>query len=207
MSGPIWTRQELNVLQECVGDVPWPLVANSYNGHARLLGYPLRTLAAIRHKCNHLRISKHTTGEWIRVSLVCTMLGISHSTVNRWIKSNRLVAKQFAPGKKGSAFYFKRLSLRKFARANPYFFGGQSVSMLTQLLDSEYLANEIVSMNLPRPSFTKPVKCIETGKVFASMTEASRHVFISRRCIAKAIDDQSKTAANYHWESSLSLCQ
>ena len=200
MAGNIWTSEELYILQSCVGEVPWPMIAGRYNHEAVRQGYPKRTKAAIEHKRNHLKLSRACVGEWIKATTISKVLKVSISTVNRWIHFEKLKARQFKLGKRGSIFYVKRLWLRQFARQNLKLFGGLDFHELYSLLDSEPLANEIAGMCMPANTMQTPVLCIETGKQFESLSRAAASVFISRRRISHAIKDSTKTAGGYHWQ-------
>jgi hypothetical protein len=176
------------------------MITSRYNYEATRQGYPKRTWAAIKHKCDHLKLSRVCIGEWIKATALGKTLGVSASTVARWIHGGKLEARQFKVGKKGSAFYVKRVWLRKFARENPKLFGGLDRCTLYSLLDSEVLANEIAEASIPPNTIQVPVLCVETGKRFESLRHASEAVFISRWRITYAIKNPDKTAGGYHWQ-------
>lgn len=47
---------------------------------------------------------------------------------------------------------------------------------------------------------TKAVRCVETGQVFASVTEAAESVFNSVQNLSAAARGKVKTCGGYHWE-------
>ena len=47
---------------------------------------------------------------------------------------------------------------------------------------------------------SKPVRCIETGIIYASMSEANRQTGISYGSISNCCRGKRKTAGGYHWE-------
>ena len=47
---------------------------------------------------------------------------------------------------------------------------------------------------------SKPIKCIETGIIYTSACEASRHLGIIRNNISSCCNDKCQTAGGYHWE-------
>jgi len=199
MAGAYWSEEELNLLQECVGEVPWPLIESTYSKNAIQNGFNGRTLAAIKHKVYELGLSRHSVGQWIRSTTISKFLGVSNSTVVRWIRSGKLRAKQFKDGRKGSAFYVKRPWIRQFCQENPHVFSGHDVATLTSLLDSESLAQQLSSMHLPQRQSSVKVLCVETGRIFQSMHKAASAVFTSRKRISDAIKNPDQTAAGYHW--------
>ena len=200
MAGPTWTSEELYILQECIGEVPWPMIASKYNHEAKQQNYPRRTRSAIEHKCNYLRLSRTCIGDWIKATVVSKTLNVSISTVNRWIHGGKLKARQFRAGKKGSIFYIKRLWLRQFARENLRLFGGLNFHELYSLLDNDLLANEITRMCMPAVTIKTSVLCIETDQQFESLSDAAASIFISRRRISCAIKDSNQIAGGYHWQ-------
>ena len=46
----------------------------------------------------------------------------------------------------------------------------------------------------------KPVRCIETQKVYASLKDADAQTGISRHCISNCCKGKQKTAGKLHWE-------
>ena len=51
-----------------------------------------------------------------------------------------------------------------------------------------------------RSIISKSTRCIETGKIYRSATEASKNISISRSCIVECCNGKQKTAGGYHWE-------
>ena len=47
---------------------------------------------------------------------------------------------------------------------------------------------------------SKPVRCIETGIVYCSQTEAAKETGINITCISQVCNGKYKTAGGYHWE-------
>ena len=46
---------------------------------------------------------------------------------------------------------------------------------------------------------SKPVKCIETGKIFGSINEVEREMNIDHRLISRCLVGKRKTTGGYHW--------
>ena len=44
------------------------------------------------------------------------------------------------------------------------------------------------------------VRCVETGQIFESITEAAQSVKRTKGALSKCITGKSKTCGNYHWE-------
>ena len=49
-------------------------------------------------------------------------------------------------------------------------------------------------------SHHKPVRCVETGEVYESITEANKVLGITRGCITNHLRGKTQTAAGQHWE-------
>ena len=47
---------------------------------------------------------------------------------------------------------------------------------------------------------SEPIKCIETGIIYTSACEASRHLGIIRNNISSCCNGKGQTAGGYHWE-------
>ena len=194
-----WSSDELELLQSLVGDMPWHLVPQHYNRCAKAKGFTKRSEIAMRRICDKHRIQRRTTGEWITSGCVCQLLGISYSTVRRWIQAGWLPATRTG---EGSAFarYFRRRDLRSLARSRPDLFGGQELATLIELLDNETLAQQIVDMELPKPWQPKAVICIETGRRFPSIIAAAKATYVTPQRMRVVIDHPTRTANDLHFK-------
>ena len=47
---------------------------------------------------------------------------------------------------------------------------------------------------------SRPVRCVETGKIYTGIREAARAVGIGHQCISAACNGKTKTSAGFHWE-------
>lgn len=194
-----WTPEELNILQDLVGDIPWPMVQATYNEKALKHGLPQRTNVALRRKCDDLGLQRRCVGEWITSGVVCKLLNTNYEQVNGWIQRGWLPAVRFGSGSAHS-YHFTRTNLCKLAKQKPYLFGGQSESALIQLFNDENLAKQIAAKGLPRMRQAKPVVCVETGQIYPSIGQAARAVFVTFSRLQKVIN-KNATAAGYHWKT------
>jgi hypothetical protein len=201
MGAPRWSEQELEILQSLAGDMPWPMVPRAYNTQAGTLGLPKRTSMALQRKCDDLGILRRSTGEWVTTGFVSKLMGVSYSTVQRWITNGWLPYRSYPHGKH-KQYYFTRESLRKLAMERPYLFGGQSESTLTVLFNNEFLAARIVTMELPPPWCRRPVVCVERGRRYPSVYRAAKAVYVTPQRLRQVLDTNC-TAAGYHWKTAL----
>lgn len=194
-----WREQEVEILSSLAGDMPWPMVPGAYNTQAGTLGLPKRTPTALRRKCDDLGILRRSTGEWVTTGFVSKLMGVSYSTVQRWIINGWLPFRTYPHGKHRQ-YYFTRESLRKLAMERPDLFGGQSESTLTVLFNNEFLAARIVATELPPPWVRKPVICVERGRRYPSVYRAAKSVYVTPQRL-RAVLDTDHTAAGFHWRT------
>jgi hypothetical protein len=200
MGGKVWSADELSILELLAGDVPWPALPQTYCNTVAQLGYPKRTGTALRRKCNDLGLSRAAIGRWVNAGLICQLMGVSYEAVQTLMRSDLLPGTRFG-GTRGHRYYFKRTDLRALARTHPHLFGGLSTAALTQLFDDPKLAKRVAELGLPKHQQRRPVLCVETGKVYPSLSAAARAVFVTPKCISCAVDQPDKTSASFTWRS------
>jgi hypothetical protein len=200
MGGKVWSAEELDILYLLVGDVPWPVLPQTYCNTVCQLGYPKRTGTALRRKCNDLGLQRAAIGKWVNAGLICELMEISYEAVQTWMRNGLIVGKRFGDTQ-GHRYYFTRSSICTLARKHPHFFGGLPVSNLTQLFDNITLAEEIAALKLPKYQQKRPVLCVETNITYPSISAAARAVYVTPKCISTALDDPAKTSASFTWRS------
>jgi hypothetical protein len=200
MGGKVWSSEELDILYLLVGDVPWPALPQVYCNTVAQHGYPKRTGTALRRKCNDLGLSRAAIGRWVNAGLICKLMGISYEAVQTLMRSGLLPGTRFGDTR-GHRYYFKRCDLRRLAGTHAYLFGGLSSAALTQLFDDPKLAKRVAEQGLPKHQQRRPVLCVETGKVYPSLSAAARAVYVTPKCISSALDDPTKTSASFTWRS------
>ena len=200
MGGKVWSSEELATLELLAGDVPWPVLPQTYWNTVRQHGYPRRTATALRRKCNDLGLGRAAIGRWVNAGLICQLMDISYEAVQTWMRNGLIEGKRFG-STKGHRYYFTRASVRALAKRHPYLFGGLPISNLTQLFDDTKLATEIAALELPKHQQRRPVLCVETGTTYPSISAAARAVYVTPKCIYDALDHPTKTSASYTWRS------
>ena len=200
MGGKVWSSEELTTLELLAGDVPWPALPQIYCNTVAQHGYPKRTATALRRKCCDLGLQRAAIGRWVNAGLICKLMGISYEAVQTLMRSGLLPGTRFG-GTRGHRYYFKRTDLRRLATTHPHLFGGLDCAALTQLFDEPRLAKRVAELGLPRLQQRRPVLCVETGKVYPSLSAAARAVYVTPKCIYDALDHPTKTSASYTWRS------
>ena len=204
MGGKVWSSEELDTLSLLAGDVPWPALPQTYCNTVAQHGYPRRTATALRRKCCDLGLQRAAIGRWVNAGLICKLMGVSYEAVQTLMRSGLLPGTRFGDTR-GHRYYFKRTDLRRLAGTHPHLFGGLDCAALTHLFDEPRLAKRIAGLGLPRIQQRRPVLCVETGKVYPSLSAAARAVYVTTKCISTALDDPTKTSASYTWRSAAPL--
>jgi hypothetical protein len=200
MGGKVWSSEELATLELLAGDVPWPALPQVYWNTVRQHGYPKRTGTALRRKCNDLGLQRAAIGRWVNAGLICKLMDISYEAVQTWMRNGLLPGTRFGETK-GHRYYFKRCDLRRLAGTHPHLFGGLDCAALTQLFDEPKLAKRVAELGLPKHQQRRPVRCVETGTTYPSISAAARAVYVTPKCIHDALDHPTKTSASYTWRS------
>jgi hypothetical protein len=200
MGGKVWSTYELDTLSLLAGDVPWPALPQTYWHTVRQHGYPQRTATALRRKCNDLGLGRAAIGRWVNAGLICQLMQISYEAVQTLMRTGLISGTRFG-GTRGHRYYFKRCDLRHLAVSHPHLFGGLDCAALTQLFDDPKLAKRVAEQGLPKHQQRRPVLCVETGKVYPSLSAAARAVYVTPKCISTALDHPTKTSASYTWRS------
>jgi hypothetical protein len=120
------------------------------------------------------------------------MLDFKRSRVRHWTDEYGL---EFVRGRNvnRSPIYVSRLELRRFARRKPHCFAGASRENLYMLLEDEDLADYISEHHKkPNKGCWQKVKCIETGQIFASITEAAK---LNRCCFSAVLPRSNHSTA------------
>jgi hypothetical protein len=174
--GRFWNDQDLNLLAELSGDMPWCKVPAMFNKAATVK----RTECAMRRKAAQLGILRECTGQYVSPWQVALAIGCSHQRVLRWCESGKLPFVRYG-NTGGHGRWIKRDDLADFARRNPELFGGMRESDLVQLLSNETLAEELAAMKLPRLKQATRVVCVESGFTWRTIAEAAKAAYVTKQ--------------------------
>ena len=195
----IWTDEEVAILKDHAESMPCDNLIRIFNTQNKLAGRPKRTAISIRSKLEKLGYSLEPKYRYLSASALARVLGISGDAVRYWLQLGlKGVRNRDVPR---SPVYITAVELRKFARKNPRFFGGISRIDLYLALEDEDLVDQILAQYPKRNScIQKPVrvKCVETGRIYNSQSDAARAIYVNRSIVFRAIK-YGHRAAGYHF--------
>lgn len=193
-----WSNEEELELERLAGDYPWSMVVERHNAWSTQHGRPPRTDMALARRANILGVGRVPQGEWITLGAVSQILGIDREKPRRWIRWGKIRAKRECE-RTPSPHYVSRRSLEEWAKREPLFFRPYPREALVMLFDSAATA-DWVYQHPPVAAKTRcrPVRCVETGKVYCSLTQAARAHYVSVSRI-QAIVNTGETALGHHF--------
>lgn len=187
-----WSKQEEFQLELLTGEYPWPMVVEMYNDWATTHGYCHRTSDAMANRANILGVDRRPQGQYITLGTISAILGIDREKPRRWVRWGKIRAKRY--GTSPSPYYVSRRGLQDWAKREPAFFRPYPRDALVLLFDSPHLADWVYE-HPPVVSRTRcrPVRCVETGEVFNTITEAAQRHYVATTRI-QAIVNTHETA-------------
>lgn len=199
-----WSVEEETRLEVLAGDRPWPLVVRAYNTWAAQHGYSDRTALALERRAQAMGVYRRSEGEWITTGAVARILGVSKAQPLRWVRRGQVPSWRNGLGPP-CPHYISRTELRKWARHDPSFWRSFAFERLVVLFDAEQVAHYVYAACTPeqgrRPyQRCKPVRCVETGQRFASISDAAQAAFVTPSRMS-AVLDTHETANGLHWQT------
>jgi hypothetical protein len=196
--GTVWSKEEELELERLAGDYPWRIVFERYNAWAEENGYVQRTDMALQRRANIIGAQRRAQGEWITIGTVSAILGIDREKPRRWLKWGKIRSYR-CTDRKPSPHYVSRRSLQEWAKREPEFFRVYPWDALVLLFDNEHAANMVYEHPPVVPKTrTRAVRCVETGQVYRSVTEAARRNYVSTSRL-QAIMNTHETAMGRHF--------
>jgi hypothetical protein len=174
------------------------MVVERHNQWSLSKGRLPRSSLALARRSNVMGAGRVPEGEWLTIGAVSTILGIDREKPRRWIRSGKIQAKRECT-KAPSPHYVSRQSLRDWAKRDPAFFRPYARDALVLLFDSERIADQVYKHPpINARAHKRPVRCVETGEIFNSLTTAAlaNHVTISR---IQAIVNTHETVGGRHF--------
>ena len=186
---PVWSRDEIELLEQLAGDVPFPELLRKLHREAAVHGWPLRTRKAVLMKLSTLgHRAMARQGAVLTTGGAAELLGCAATRVEAWLRRQRVV-EVLQPRWVGQRRYIDRRSWRRLARELPEVLGGFSADALFLLLEDRELAESVAAAH-PRPLGDWRVRCVETGRVYQSCGAAAAEHHVTQACISLAIRRQ-----------------
>ena len=195
VASPRWTPAEVQQVELLAGDVPGFTLVDAYNRWATKAGYPQRTERAICHIVSKLGIGSTAQGEWMTTCYIADVLGIARTSVVRWERAGLMPSCV----KHGFKRFYCRADIVAMAREHPERLSGISFHRLYQLLEDHSLATRIAAQYPYRSGHGRPVRAVEPGWKFPSISIAARHFHVNPNGIQFALRTGG-TCVGYHWE-------
>jgi len=173
-----WTKEEEFELERLAGDYPWSMVVRRHNQWSAANGRPLRTAVALARRANILGCGRVPEGEWITISTISAILGIDREKPRRWIRWGKIRSKRECK-RTPSPHYISRRSLQEWARREPDFFRPYPHDALVMLFSCRETADWVYEHPPLAPrTRCRPVRCVETGEVYRSISEAAQASYV-----------------------------
>jgi len=191
---PRWSRDEVAVLEQLAGDVPFPDLMAQLQREAALHGWPPRTEKAVLMKIKTMgQRAKARQGSVLTTGGAAELLGCAGTRVEAWLRRRR-VAAILRPRWVGKTRYIDRRSWRRLARELPEVLGGFSADALFLLLEDRDLADSVAAA-YRRPLGDWRVRCVETGRIYRSCGAVAAEHHVTQACISLAIRERRPVAA------------
>jgi hypothetical protein len=190
-----WSAEEDEFLMGLAGDLPMPMIRQTWAAEAAKHGWRQRNAHALRTRIYRLGCASMPTGKWMTLAGLLG-LGIHRKTISDWLTQG-VIPSVLTGGR--NLRYFKRADVVKLAKAEPWRFGGCDADQLFCVLENRGLADRIAAEYPFRQGVAKPVRCVDTGRVWPSASAAARSVY----CTQQALNDgmrEGRRVVGLLWE-------
>jgi hypothetical protein len=166
--------------------VPFPELVQQYQCHAEQQGWPQRSEKAILTRLRRTgQKARARQGDVTTTGGAAELLGCPGDRVDAWLRQQR-IRDILRPRWVGNFRYIERAAWRRLARERPQVLGGFSVDALVALLEDWSLA-ESIAAQYPHAIGDRRVRCVETGRIYASCGAVAREHHVTQACITHAV--------------------
>lgn len=173
---PMWTEAEHDYLENLVGNYPFKEVVQKYQRKAKKEGWPRRSSDAIKVRVSRHIGSRKAIDKNFTYHTLAKILGYNRERVRIWYRQGKLAVKKVGPLTRIS-----NTDLNDFADRYPHLLSDADFFGLAFLFGKER-ARQIKEL----PSAVtqpRPIRCLQTGRVFPSINEAARACFMHKTSI------------------------
>lgn len=205
MTRRLYTPAESQYALDLAADVPWPLLPMLYNRWAIKHGHHQRTSCSLRQHIDLHGGTLTAIGAWLTTGGIATTLGIHPSIPVSWVQKHAELLRPYQPARASGAsrrgrIYIRRDRLRALAHLHPELYAGIDPDRLLALLELPHLVEHITASCPVRRTYTRPVRCVETGETFPSRRAAGKALHLCATAISDVIHGRRPAAAGLHFE-------
>jgi hypothetical protein len=194
-----WTKGEVEIIEQLSVSMPPKRLYLTYCRMAAAQGFPKRTEASFRSKLRLMGIPLMPEIDWYKLDQLAQIFNTTRHMVFKLIKQGLKAEKESEH--RNQPWYVSRAELKRFARKKPGLFRNFNKDGLFVVFEDEKLIDLILEQPIvfqPNRYNPTPVKCVETGNVYASYRAAGKAVFVDGSAIHKAAKEGYR-AGGYHW--------
>jgi hypothetical protein len=194
---PRWSEAELTRLEFLAGEMPLPLLCQSYNTWALKNGYPQRAKIAVRNRLQRGGLSTFADGVYLSRDEVARLTGASKVRITRIIRD-----RQPRLARSGYRTFVHRGDLAAAAREHPEDWYGVGRDGLFLLFENQELAEEVAARAV-RPPWSagrRAVRCLITGKVYGSTRAAAQAASCGESTVRRCAESGRATSWGQRWE-------
>ena len=195
MNRTIWTKPEIELLEDLIGYYFIHDLVKIYNQKASELGLPTRNYNGITVKLRRLGMSQKPSLDSFSGTDIATILGVNRRTVYEWQAKEGLPSRKVAKNK----VVITKKDFTRWVRSRPYLLYGISKEQLELIIDDRKLINECSQRKPVQRRHPVPVVNLNTGQKFKSIKEAARKTFNGVQTIRRSIRSQRPTAFGDRW--------
>ena len=178
----LWTKEEEDLISDLIGQYPTAAIVRRVKRQikdvsANRIKMKVEELAREQNVYISDRVENCSIAEWARI------LSVGELRIHRWLKKG---LKSRRSGKEHMITYS---SMRRYASEHPSDFHSIPRDNLKRLFSEpshDKYVNAILAAK-PSKAPVRPVQCLNTGKVYPSLTSAEKELAVSRDTIKRAI--------------------
>lgn len=194
-----WTADEEAIIEQLSLSMPPKRLYQTYCRVVAQKGFPKRSEPSFRSKLRAMGIPLMPEIDWYKLDQLAQIFGTTRHKVFKLVKQGLKAEKESEH--RNQPWFVSRVELKRFARKNPELFREFNKDGLFVVFEDEKLVDRIMSEPVifqPNRYNPTPVRCLETGKVYASYRAAGRAVYVDPSAIHKSARHGYK-AGGYHW--------
>lgn len=192
-----WRQAEIEILEDLAGFYPLDDLVKKYNTIATKQGFPERNRNAIKVKLKRLGLTRKPCFDNFSETDVAAILEVNRRTIYEWRRYEGLPYRKVARNK--ICITRKDFTAWLVATKRTYLLHGIKPEQLELLICDRKLINQYS----PKPPVQRrkpvPVINVSTGQKFASIREASKKSFTSKKMICNSVEKKRPNRYGERW--------